>query len=461
MRDHCFALAGFYAILTLALMLLGLLGVVLYPTIPATSWVPKIIENLLPVGVKGLAMTGIIMANMSTLDSYIHAAGLTLTHDLIKPICDTNEIKVDELRCARYTTFLIGLIAIAIGFTKKADDLYGFVFTSFEFTGPLLALPLLTGIMGLKPDQRAFYIAASVTLVAFIGSNLFLPETWNHFSVLISVVANGLTFFGTHFVLNNGFLLINHERKLTKAHLWKPNSKKALELVKETLFTPSRIIAYSQRKVECYGAPYILFGAFCYINFIVPYFMWNHESVTTYNLMLYLRLVGATLCALLIVQEKWPDFLLPFFPTFWHFTLLYCIPFTSTVMFLLTQGSTEWLINVAITIMFLIVLVDWMSFVILTALGIGLGFYFFTQVIGPINIQLDFSSGYLLVYQGLFATLIGLLFARRKQQRFDELANHNQALTLADQENKEKLLEAVRERVRIIQTLKHAGIQDL
>ena len=123
------------------------------------------------------------------------------------------------------------------------------------------------------------------------------------------------------------------------------------------------------------------------------------------------------MCGLLIVKAKWPELLLPFFPTFWHLTLLYCIPFTSTVMFLLTQGSTEWLINVAITIMFLIVLVDWTTFLILTALGISLGFLFYTQVVGPVNIQLDFSSGYLLVYQGLFATLIGLLFARRKQQR--------------------------------------------
>jgi hypothetical protein len=40
--------------------------------------------------------------------------------------------------------------------------------------------------------------------------------------------------------------------------------------------------------------------------------------------VLYLRLLGATLCGLLIVKDKWPA---AYLPTFWHFTLRYCLPF--------------------------------------------------------------------------------------------------------------------------------------
>jgi hypothetical protein len=123
--------------------------------------------------------------------------------------------------------------------------------------------------------------------------------------------------------------------------------------------------------------------------------------------------------------------LLPYLPTYWHLTLLYCLPFTSTVMSLLTQGSVKWLINVALTIMFLIVLVDWLSFVILTALGIALGSLFYTLAIGPIQLQLDFSTGYLLVYTCLFFTLIALLFAGRREQHLEaklrEISDHHHA----------------------------------
>jgi hypothetical protein len=102
-----------------------------------------------------------------------------------------------------------------------------------------------------------------------------------------------------------------------------------------------------------------------------------------------------------------------------------------------------------------------MSFVILSGLGVVLGLLFYKLAIGPINLQLDFSTGYLLVYQAIFATLIGLIFARRKQLRFDQLATNNQVLLALDLINQDRLLESFKEKVRIIQTLKHAGIQNL
>ncbi|MHA7878121.1 MAG: ATP-binding protein, partial [Bacteroidota bacterium] len=134
---------------------------------------------------------------------------------------------------------------------------------------------------------------------------------------------------------------------------------------------------------------------------------------------LYLRVIGGMACGLLIVRDKWPKTLLNYLPTFWHLTLLYCLPFTSTVMLLLTQGSVDWLINVAITIMLLIVLVDWVSFILLTTLGIALGYLFYQTAVGPVSLQLDFSTGYLLVYTCVFATMVALIFARRKEQYFE------------------------------------------
>ncbi|XWN35268.1 MAG: HD domain-containing protein [Roseivirga sp.] len=457
-RNMFLTLAVFSCTLYLAIMLIGMACLVLYPDLKGHDVVPRVVNNLLPVGIKGMSIAGLFAVTMSTVDSFLHAAGLTFVHDVVKPLCDKSDLSINELSWTRYITAFLSLFAIAIGFAH-ADNLYGLLLISYEFTCPLLSFPLWFGIMGLKPDQRAFYTAAGVTTIVLILAKFLAPESQSHWVPIISVMTNGIVFLGMHAVRNKGFAIVS--RKQNKEHIWRPSREQIATQLELLLPTPQRIVKYSQTQVAKYGAPYILLGIFCILNYLVPYFMWEYDNTQTYELMLYLRFIGAMACGLLVVKDKWPEALLPYLPTFWHLTLLYCIPFTSTVMFLLTQGSTEWLINVAITIMFLIVLVDWTTFLILTALGIGLGFCFFTQVVGPINIQLDFSSGYLLVYQGLFATLIGLLFARRKQQRFDQLTTHNQALTLADQENKEKLLEAVRERVRIIQTLKHAGIQDL
>ncbi|MEL6539681.1 MAG: HD domain-containing protein, partial [Bacteroidota bacterium] len=208
-----------------------------------------------------------------------------------------------------------------------------------------------------------------------------------------------------------------------------------------------------------YGAPYVTFGVFFCINYIVPYFMWPYQQdALSSTVMLWIRLIGALCCVLLAAREKWYALLEYLLPTLWHFTVMYCLPFTATVMFCITHGSTEWLINVALTITLLIVLVDWLSFVILSILGIVLGFLFYYLVIGPIDIQLSFKTGHILFYQGFFATLIGLLFMRRRQRSFDKLTQKHQQLSGAHQEVNEELLRASVEQVRLVHILRKSGV---
>ena len=243
-----------------------------------------------------------------------------------------------------------------------------------------------------------------------------------------------------------------------EAYLWQPERQSTLASLAQLVPSPRRILSYSQSKVKQYGAPYMLFGAFYCINYTLPYFMWEHKSPEAYQVMLYLRLIGGIFCGLLIVKEKWYEQLLSYLPIFWHFTLLFCIPFTSTVMFLLTQGSVEWLINVALAIMFLIVLVDWLTFLLLTILGVALGCLFHRLAIGPIDLQLDFTTGYLLVYQGVFATLIGLLFARRRQQRTEQQQRTWQA---REQASQAQLSQSAALQAKTLKTLQNTGVQNL
>ncbi|MEM7055480.1 MAG: HD domain-containing protein [Bacteroidota bacterium] len=457
LRNQFLTLSVFSPVLYLALMLLGLAGLVLYPSLAGTQVVPQIINDLLPVGLKGLAITGLLAVTMSTVDSFLHATGITFVHDIVKPLCDKGNLTINELRWVKWATVYVSLFAIAIGFAK-ADNLYGLLFTSIEFTGPLLAFPLFGGILGLKPDKQAFYIASGVTVGAFLLTKFLLPAVQSYFSVLISVVSNGIVFLGIHALHNKGFSIVNRTEEVDYLN---DRTKDPIAKLKECISMPWRIASYSQRRVAKYGAPYMLFGLVFAAYYIIPAFIWEHREPTIWELILYLRLIGALACGLLLVKDIWPKYLLPYLPAFWHLTLLYCLPFTSTLMLLLTQGSVEWLINVAITIMFLIVLVDWVGFLLLTALGVGLACLFYTQVVGPTNLQLDFSTSYLLFYQGIFATLIGLLLACRKQKIFDTLARRTEALTIDNQITKKELLEATEDRIRLSKVLKKARVEDL
>jgi hypothetical protein len=235
-------------------------------------------------------------------------------------------------------TMFVGALAIAIGIAR-ATDLYNFVLISYQFTGPLLAFPLFAGIIGLKPDRYAFYIASIGTLIIFALTEWLLPEAYSYMATLISVIANGSLFLGIHFVHNKGFVMINRKEQAESTWLWKPSIKTIFRAIIKYIPTPRHIISYSRASVAQYGASYTLFSLFFCFSYIAPYFMWEHELIAQYNIMLYLRLVGALGCGLLLVHANWPQTLLPYLPNFYHLLLLYTLPFMSTVMFLLTQGS--------------------------------------------------------------------------------------------------------------------------
>jgi Na+/proline symporter len=459
LRNQFFIISAVSFTVMLTLLILGLTSISILPNdTTEASIVLYLVNNILPIGLKGLAFAGLFAITMATFDSFLHAAGLTLVHDVIAPIYHRQGRELNELRLTRFITLLVGCIAIIVG-SIRAEDLYNFVLISYQFTGPLLAFPLFAGVLGLKPDQYAFYIASAVTVVTLLLAKLLIPEEYQYMTSLISVITNGILFLGVHVIRNKGFAIVNHVQR--RSYTWRPQAESWKSKLKTWLPTPQRIVRYSQRQVERYGAPYILLGLFGVINYVFPFYMWDHDTVAGYNLMLYIRVTAAMACGLLLVKDKWPTFLLPYLPTFWHLALCYCLPFTSTVMLLLTNFSVEWLVNIALSIMLLIVLVDWLTFFIIGILGIGLGLLFYRQVVGPIHIELNFSNWYLLVYQAIFATLIGLLFARRKEKLYDQLATDNRILAATEQETRQAHFETFIEKIRLIKTLKDADIQKL
>ena len=456
LRNINFVAAAFDPVFRIVIMLIGLSAIVLYPQLDKKQVLSHLIYELLPVGIKGLCIVGILSVGISSISSYLHAAGLTLTHDVIKPIADRSKKSINEVKWARLMTILIGGIGIYIGL--ETHDVLGLAFNALEFVSPILFFPLISGIMGLKTNKESFYTGSVATLLAFVLAKLFIPKNHEHFSVLITMGTNGIVFFGMHFYINKALVIRNTQGQETILTFYK---KDANNVFKFLIPTPVRIIAYSQQRVATYGAPYILFGTFLLINYTLPYFIWTPTLPQFSTIMLYFRLIGGILCVLLMAKEKWAIWLLPYFPIFWHFTVMYCLPFISTMMLLFTGANVEWVVNIFAIIILLFVLLDWLTAIIVGILGLSLGFIFYKLFIGSFFITLSFTEKYLMVYQGIFGILIGLIFARRRERHYDKLTTDNQTLKLVNEEHKEALLNNFKEKVRLLKTLKKAKVEDL
>ena len=425
-------LTVFYVLLTL----IGLAAIVLRLTVDVnmpeqgSNVFVYIVKHYLPVGARGIIGAGFIAGVMSTADSFLHTAGVSLVHDVLQP---RMKRPTDTLRLTRYLTFFLGLTALLLALCYKAlpRDQYGGVDLgrglNFMTEGIALVftIPLVAGIMGLKTESRSFLVSSIITVAVFVFSRFYIS---NEFIIPVAIATNALSFFGTHYFQNQGFAVVNRAANQQTGYVWNPTwkgvGKRSLSLIP----TPKKLLSYSRHSLEKYGANPTLFALFMSLSYMIPFFMYSYAAPAAYNWLLGIRSVGALLCVGLLLKSYWPKWLLSYFPTYYHFSLLYCLPFTASFIFFLEGSSIECLISINLAILLLITLVDWMSFIILTVLGMALGFLFYQLVIGPINLHLDFSTGYLLVYTLTFSTLIALIFSRRKEQhlgaKLHEIADH-------------------------------------
>jgi len=184
--------------------------------------------------------------------------------------------------------------------------------------------------------------------------------------------------------------------------------------------TTKGIINYSPISVSRYGANYTTFAAFIGLNYIFPYFMWSYGETYHCNTLTAIRWIGAAMCILLLLKSYWPIKMLKYFPIYWHATVMYVLPFSTTLSLLIMGGTTEWLINTVLAIMMLSAIVDKLSFVIIAVLGAGLGitvYYLCTHIFGSITpFSLDPITRHHLIYICIFSTLIGFIFFRNKKK---------------------------------------------
>jgi len=88
---------------------------------------------------------------------------------------------------------------------------------------------------------------------------------------------------------------------------------------------------------------------------------------------IYLRCIASGLSFLLIVKNYWPAKLKALLPLCWYLTLIHNLPFFFTFMYLKNSAVPIWHLYSMSAFMFLMLLVDWLSFAVISVVGIALG----------------------------------------------------------------------------------------
>ena len=174
----------------------------------------------------------------------------------------------------------------------------------------------------------------------------------------------------------------------------------------------------SAKRVEEYGARYVAFGVFSTVNYLIPMYMWsewhaNDASVYT------IRIIAILLSFMLTVSDSWNDSLKKYRPLFWHFTVMFCLPFLVTFMLLFDGFTLYWIININIAILFGIILLDFETFSVVYTVGIALGILVSYLLGHAANVELPKYLMYPYFYMLIFVFGILMIFARDFSKKYD------------------------------------------
>ena len=173
----------------------GLTALTLSPNLDPNLALPYVINTVMPVGLKGLAIAGMMAVVMSSADSFLNAAAISFTHDVLKPLSRTSLSAKAELFWSRMVTVIVGAMGAMFALTtKSALDI---LLVAYNFWTPFILVPLVAGILGYRASSRAFWWGCASGIGATCWWLFAMGETTLN-GAIIGIAVNLAVFVTVH-----------------------------------------------------------------------------------------------------------------------------------------------------------------------------------------------------------------------------------------------------------------------
>ena len=180
-----------YGIFLVFITINGLVAFIIFPEAQSSLALPQLIDHIIPVGIQGLVVVGLLAAVMSTADSDLNITSITLVKDFLQPIFHILD-QDKMLFFARIINVLIGSLAIIIALCfDKVADLVIFI---AGFWGPVILTPLILALFDIVISKKAFAISCLCGASSFLIWETIYSTSINFKGVFVGTVANFICF---------------------------------------------------------------------------------------------------------------------------------------------------------------------------------------------------------------------------------------------------------------------------
>ena len=172
---------------------IGLVALTLAPDIDPNKSLPYVVNTVLPIGLKGLVIAGIVSIVMSSADSFLNSASVAFTHDIVQPLRQERLSEKHELLLAKVVTCFAGVAAIV--FAVKIKSILGILIYTYNFWSPIILVPLVAVILGVKASSRDFVAGSVAGIAGVLVWNMLLDQPGGVDGLIIGIFCNLVAFY--------------------------------------------------------------------------------------------------------------------------------------------------------------------------------------------------------------------------------------------------------------------------
>ncbi|WP_045214710.1 sodium:solute symporter family protein [Desulfonatronovibrio magnus] len=168
--------------------LIGIVALVLNPEINPNLAMPFVIQQALPPILQGIVIAAVIAIIMSSADSFLNAAAICFSNDIVKPLKKEAMSHKSEVLMARLVTLMVGVLAVI--FALSIESILDILIYSYNFWAPIILVPLVMAVMQKKVSQKKFLVGAGAGIFSLLIWNYGLGSPLGIHGIVVGVFAN-------------------------------------------------------------------------------------------------------------------------------------------------------------------------------------------------------------------------------------------------------------------------------
>ncbi|HXV27928.1 MAG TPA: sodium:solute symporter family protein [bacterium] len=171
---------------------IGLIALTMQPDMNPNLALPSVVLQVLPIGIKGFVIAGMISIVMSSADSFLNSASIAFVHDLVKPLRRVPLSEKTELSLAKWTTVVVGVASII--FAVKIKSILDILIYAYNFWAPIILVPLAAALLGYKATSRNFLVGAAAGLTGVAVWRFWLQNPGGFDGLVVGTFCNFIAF---------------------------------------------------------------------------------------------------------------------------------------------------------------------------------------------------------------------------------------------------------------------------